>query len=192
MGSIAMDDNGSISMAYAVSSPTVSPSLRYTGRLSTDPPGMFTFSEITAIAGTGAQTGFNRYGDYSQTTMDPDGITFWHTGEYLSSGQARTRIFSWQIPLLTTGINNNSPSNSNIIISQDGNILKIRGNNIQGSEKTQVDLFDVLGKQLNGKMVSAANGSFETTMDISGLAKATYLVRVGNEKFQKVEKVVVN
>jgi hypothetical protein len=102
MGSIAMDNNGCIGMAYLKSnSSNIFASLCYTGRRECDPLGTLPISEVVAIAGTGYQTGTNRVGDYAQTSLDPDGITFWHTGEYMGgasgSSAARTQIFSWQI-----------------------------------------------------------------------------------------------
>jgi PKD repeat protein len=97
LGSIAMDDNGSIALCYAKSSSSVYPSLCYTGRLASDPLGQMTFAETVAQAGTSSETSGNRYGDYSQTALDPDGITFWHTGEYTSSG-TKTRVYSFQLP----------------------------------------------------------------------------------------------
>ncbi|OFX22088.1 MAG: hypothetical protein A2033_14385 [Bacteroidetes bacterium GWA2_31_9] len=100
MGSIAMDDNGSISLAYCKSSSTVYPTLCYTGRLASDPLGEMPFTETIAIAGTSSQTSGNRYGDYSHTSLDPDGVTFWHTGEYISGG-VKTRVYSFQLPLGT-------------------------------------------------------------------------------------------
>jgi len=99
MGSIAMDNNGSIGLAYAKSSTSIYPGLFYTGRLAGDPLGTMTFAETQAVAGTGSQSTYNRFGDYSQTALDPDGITFWHTGEYVLSGAGQeTRIFSFQLP----------------------------------------------------------------------------------------------
>jgi len=99
MSSAAMDDNGSIALCYAKSSTTTYPGLYYTGRLASDPLGTMTFAETTAIAGTSSQSSYNRFGDYSQTSLDPDGITFWHTGQYCAttSGQ-ETRIYSFQLP----------------------------------------------------------------------------------------------
>lgn len=189
MGSIAMDDNGSIGIAYAVSSGTVYPSIRYTGRLASDPLGQFTFAETTAIAGTSSQVGFNRFGDYSQTSLDPDGITFWHTGEYLSSG-GKTRIFSWQIPLTPTGINDieNKPE---LLVTQQENKIKIRAKRLPNSNEMQVDLFDISGRQISELQVKPDNTDLECEMDISGLSKATYLVRIGNDKFQKVVKTTI-
>ena len=98
MGSIAMDNNGSIALAYAKSSTTIYPSLCYTGRLASDPLGTMSFAETIAIAGTSSQTTTNRYGDYAHTALDPDGITFWHTGEYIAAG-VKTRVYSFQLPV---------------------------------------------------------------------------------------------
>lgn len=102
IGSIAMDDNGSIGLAYCRSSSSSFPSLCYTGRLSSDPLGTMSFSETVAIAGSSAETSGNRYGDYSQLSLDPDGITFWHTGEYTgASNTTMTRVYSFQLPTST-------------------------------------------------------------------------------------------
>ena len=102
LGSIAMDDYGNIGLSYAISgSSTMFPSLGYTGRLANDPLNTLTFAETIAISGSGSQTGGNRFGDYAHTSLDPDGITFWHTGEYCggstSSSAARTRIYSYRL-----------------------------------------------------------------------------------------------
>jgi hypothetical protein len=43
--------------------------------------GQMTVQEQIAVEGASAQTVTNRYGDYSQMTMDPtDDLTFWFTG----------------------------------------------------------------------------------------------------------------
>jgi hypothetical protein len=102
VGSIAMDDMGNIGLCYAVSGSSVKyPSLAYTGRMANDPLNTMTFTEVTAIDGTISQTGgVNRFGDYSQTTLDPDGLTFWHTGEYMggnSNYEPKTRVYSFQL-----------------------------------------------------------------------------------------------
>ena len=108
MGSIAMDNNGSIGLSYLKSnSSSIYPGLYYTGRRSCDPLGTLPVTEAVAIAGTGSQTGgVNRVGDYAHTSLDPDGVTFWSTSEYMGgttgASAARTRIFSYQITPCTT------------------------------------------------------------------------------------------
>lgn len=100
MGSIAMDGQGNIALGYSVSSSQMYPSIRYTGRLASDPLGEMTFTEQEIIAGTGNQTGSAaRWGDYSMMSVDPtDDATFWYTTEYIqTSGAAnwQTRIASF-------------------------------------------------------------------------------------------------
>ncbi len=99
LGSIAMDDYGSIGLCYMKdNSSSIYPGLYYTGRRLCDPLGTLPITETVANAGTASQTNGNRDGDYSSTTLDPDGFTFWHTGMYMGAGGAqKTKIFSFQI-----------------------------------------------------------------------------------------------
>jgi hypothetical protein len=107
MGSMAMDNNGSIGIAYLKSDATsIYPGLFYSGRRECDPLGTLPVTEVQVIAGTGFQTGTNRVGDYAHTCLDPDGITFWSTSEFMGgtsgASAARTRIFSFSLPTCTT------------------------------------------------------------------------------------------
>jgi hypothetical protein len=102
MGSIAMDKQGNIALGYSVSSATIHPGIRYTGRLATDAPGTMQ-AEASIIEGTGSQlANLNRWGDYSAMTVDPtDDCTFWYTNEYLKANGTfnwSTRIASFKFP----------------------------------------------------------------------------------------------
>ena len=113
MGSIAMDNNGAIALCYMKSNASsIYPSLYYTGRRSCDPIGTLPITETLAKAGAGSQgNNINRDGDYSETWLDPDGITFWHTGMYMDAGgNQQTQIYSFQIPTCST--------NAGIVITQ--------------------------------------------------------------------------
>jgi hypothetical protein len=103
MGSIAMDHVGNMALGYSVSSTAVYPSIRYSGRLETDPPGTLPQAEVEVIAGTGYQSGAaGRWGDYSMMGVDPsDDCTFWYTQEYIqTSGPAnwQTRVAAFTFP----------------------------------------------------------------------------------------------
>jgi hypothetical protein len=64
MGSAAQDKLGDLAVGYSASSTTVFPSIRYAGRLASDPPGGLAQGEATLVAGTGVQTSTgNRWGD---------------------------------------------------------------------------------------------------------------------------------
>ncbi|MGN6756469.1 MAG: hypothetical protein ACTHMJ_08775 [Thermomicrobiales bacterium] len=95
MGSIAQDRNGDIAMGYSAGNATLFPSIRYAGRLPTDPPGTFGQGEATLFAGTGSEDfpTAPRWGDYSNISIDPvDDCTFWYTQEYF----ARTGLRDWR------------------------------------------------------------------------------------------------
>jgi hypothetical protein len=102
MGSIAMNGDGDIALGYTVSSSSINPEIRYTGRHDGDPLGIMTITEGTIHASGGSQTGgLSRWGDYSQMSVDPvDDNTFWYTHEYIPSNGSfnwRTRIASFTL-----------------------------------------------------------------------------------------------
>lgn len=101
MGSLAVDQDGNMAVGYSVSSGTMYPAIRYSGRLAGEIPGQLTQGEATLIAGTGSQTGISRWGDYSTMTVDPaDDCTFWFTTEYYAATGSnwQTRIGSFKFP----------------------------------------------------------------------------------------------
>ncbi len=102
MGSIAIDKIGNIALAYSVSSSSVFPEIRYTGRVPTDTAGTLQAENVILIGG-GSQTGnLHRWGDYSSMSVDPvDGCTFFYTTEYLKSSGSfnwSTQIASFKFP----------------------------------------------------------------------------------------------
>lgn len=105
IGSVAMDRAGNIAMGYSTSGTSLFPTIRYTGRLATDPPNTMRDESVDVrgnIYGSGSQISLSRWGDYSSMTVDPvDDCTFWYTNEYLqANGRFNwdTRIFSFTLP----------------------------------------------------------------------------------------------
>ena len=97
MGSIAQDKQGNMALGYSVSSSSMFPSIRYTGRLVTDAANTMQ-AEASIQNGTGSQSGqrLDRWGDYSAMSIDPsDDCTFWYTTEYLKANGA----FNWSTRL---------------------------------------------------------------------------------------------
>src|SRR5262249_50388214 len=93
MPSIAVDESGNTVIGYSTSNTTIFPSIRYAGRLDSDPPGNFAQGEGIMFAGVSAQTTGPRWGDYTRTDVDPsDGMSFWHVNQYAQSGDWHTRI----------------------------------------------------------------------------------------------------
>ena len=95
-GSIGMDAQGNIGLGFTIldDSPEtpIFPSIRYTGRYSSDPKGIMTVKEESIIEGINSDPS-SRYGDYAHLTVDPaDDLTFWHNGEYFEIPDRKNRV----------------------------------------------------------------------------------------------------
>ena len=99
--SIAMDRDGNIALGYTITG-SIFPSIRFAGRLTSDPADTLPQGEGTLVNGSSSQTACptpqgtcrSRWGDYSSMSVDPvDDCTFWYTGQYLGPSASRdTRI----------------------------------------------------------------------------------------------------
>ena len=101
MGSIAMNGNHEIALAYSVSSNTTYPSIRFTGQSAAEnanASGIMDIVEESIHVGTASQTSSERWGDYANLNVDPvDDNSFWFTTEYNISGYSKgTRVASFQ------------------------------------------------------------------------------------------------
>ncbi len=107
MPSAAQDTNGNVMLGYSISNATTMfPSVSYAGRLANDPLGTIG-DEKSLVVGAAAQTGGNRWGDYSMMSIDPtDDCTFWYTQEYVAVGgsfQWQTYIGKMKFPTCSSG-----------------------------------------------------------------------------------------
>ncbi len=92
--SLYINDAGSIGMVTAHSRSDEFASVQYTGQAPGDPAG--TMGPLT-LAKIGNQAASGRWGDYFDMALDPDGSTFWYTGEYYENGGWDTWIGSFTI-----------------------------------------------------------------------------------------------
>ncbi|MCX6251185.1 MAG: T9SS type A sorting domain-containing protein [Bacteroidetes bacterium] len=105
MGSIALDTAGNMALGYSISSSTMYPSIKYTGRMKNDALNTMTIAERGIFNGTGSNTvndggGVCRWGDYSAISVDPSAnATYWYTQQYIvtngSNWHTRIASFSW-------------------------------------------------------------------------------------------------
>jgi len=109
MGSIMLNVSNKIGLGYSVSSTTMYPSIRFCGQSAgayATGAGVMDIAEDVIINGSNYQSSYNRWGDYSQMSIDPfDNETFWFTSEYLGSGGSRkTKVASFKIGNSPTAI----------------------------------------------------------------------------------------
>ena len=193
MGSIAMDDNGSIALCYAKSSSTVFPSLCFTGRLASDPLGTMSFAEVLAVAGDHVQTNTNRFGDYSHTALDPDGITFWHTGEYIAgaNNSVKTRIYSFQLPVSVDIQENKTINELSVFPNPNEGKFTISFNSTVKSSYI-IEIANALGQQVFKESINDLKGIYSKQINLIGFGKGVYTISLTNNKNKTTKKIVVN
>jgi hypothetical protein len=171
MGSIAMDKLGDIALGYSVSSSTMSPSIRYTGRVPSDPLGQME-SEIDILSAAGvtstSQTASDyRWGDYSSLAIDStDDCTFWYTTEYQPANSNNnhwsTRIASFSFPACTTTTQNTltvSEVGEGTVTSTDGKINCTNGSGTCSAVYTDGSSVTLNASAASGGTFSGWSGS---------------------------------
>ena len=154
MASISQDAARNMAIGFSVSSTTAFPSIGYTGRLNDDPLGTMAQGEVPLIVGGGVQTGGNRWGDYSQMSIDPtNDCTFWYTNEYMETTSQmgwRTRIAAFKFPSCPDRIN---PRLTGVRDTPDP-FLPARGErsrifwNLPEDAKVKVSILNAAGKEV--------------------------------------------
>ncbi|GAA4274138.1 hypothetical protein GCM10022258_34320 [Aquimarina gracilis] len=164
-GSMAMDAQGNIGLGYSVVSTSVFPSLRYTGRLASDPLGTMTLAEQVSITGTQSNPSL-RYGDYAHMTIDPtDDATFWHIGEFFDAGFRKNHVVAFRLqpdtpdteaPTAPTNLASSAVAESSLTLSWD-----------PSTDNIGVTGYDVYQ---DGAVIGTVAG---TTIDVTGLTAST-------------------
>ena len=124
MASIAINQNKEIGIGYSVSSTSVYPGIRYCGQsanANNNATSTFDIAEEIIIEGTNSQFGKERWGDYSNISVDPsDDQTFWYTNQYIKPSSLKgTRIASFQLGAAVLNANfvadNTTPDLNNLV-----------------------------------------------------------------------------
>lgn len=190
MGNIAMDAQGNIALAYSFCGPGDYPGIRYTGRFKNDPLGQMTVQEQIGVEGTGSQTGGNRYGDYSQMTMDPsDDMTFWYTGEYLgTSGSRRTRVISFSSWHLagTEELETSTPFFN--AFQPNAETVRVIWHSLK-DEKVSATVLDMNGKIVHSSEVNTQEA--QADFDVSAVASGIYVVTLTGEQTNLSQKIYI-
>lgn len=190
MGSMSMDMHGNIALAYSVSSSTSYPSLRFTGHTVGSPLGIMNIAETEIFAGTGSQSGNNRFGDYSHMSIDPvDDETFWFTSEYIpSNGNWETRIASFHfdpvvlVPIDAGILSYEGPLSSSTLSNQEAISVKVANFGTDTLWNIPVDLFVnstlVSSDTIAGMMLPAEyiTHTFSVLVDMSAIGQYDLLM----------------
>lgn len=189
MASININAAGDIGLSYNVSSTSVYPSLRFTGRLACDPLNTMTIAEGTIIAGTASSNCVNRYGDYNHLTVDPsDNSTFWMTGMYNKASSWSTRVGSFNLG--TCGVaapvlggaspNNDIPLVTEQPIVSDAGIYPVPATNVLNVLMNKIAANAVLSiLDVKGAVVmEVKTASISNKINISKLLPGVYMLKI--------------
>ena len=176
LGSIAMNDQGDIALGYSVSDgTTIYPSIRFTGRKSTDPLGQMSLAEQTIQDGSGSQTGSEcRWGDYAMMSVDPSNDqNFWFTSEYIQT----TGVSDWHTRIASFRISNAPTVNTTAATSITTTSAQLNGtlyaNGLSTSYYFQYGTTTSYGSATN--IMPAGSGSFLVMLNasVTGLTSGT-------------------
>jgi hypothetical protein len=191
-GNAAMDADGNIALAYSLGSENTFVGLYFTGRMDGDPLGQMSFEEQEIISGS-FQTFSNRYNDYTQMSVDPDGETFWFTSTYfkfINRWQSRITSFNLDgLPILGDSDVSNVISYDVYPINDSYHEIKLLTQSLEDDVLFQVT--DINGREVtNGALELTSTGN-RGTFSTANLSTGVYMIRVYNNNFQQTKKIAI-
>jgi hypothetical protein len=203
IASAAMDGQHNIAMGYSVSGTDLYPSIRATGRRSTDPPGIMTFLEEPVMNGAGSQQlAEGRWGDYSMLAVDPsDDQTFWYTNEYYpqtSELNWMTRIASFTINTLPVGIEgkHEQEKSPGLLIGNYPNPFErttVITYRIEVKCRVTLKVFDMMGREIITLVNELSEpGVKSVTFNAENLKKGIYFYQFSTENEVDIKKMIIN
>lgn len=113
--------------------------------------------------------------------LDPcDDLQFGRTNDYIANISG------------VLGVEEQALANADLIISStDNNIFDVAINNSQVSGDLNIEVHNVMGQLLVSNMIQNNGGTFNYSLDMSFVPSGVYLVRVGNGKYGKVKRIIV-
>jgi hypothetical protein len=141
------------------------------------------FKEQTIIDGAGIQTNTNRFGDYAQMTIDPDGETFWYVGEYFQDEDFwSTRITAFNLdnlPLLTVGAFDEDKADIQIypLSKTEMEVIVL---DVLSDGLLRYDILDIKGVVVHSAVFSETTNGFKGQFDTSAISDGIFIVSINN------------
>ncbi|HYV91861.1 MAG TPA: T9SS type A sorting domain-containing protein [Chitinophagales bacterium] len=180
MSSISINSAGTIALGYNISSKTVYPGARITGRAWCDSLNMMTAAETEVLHGTHKNSA-TRYGDYNSMVTDPTDDSFWFTAMYNTSNNWITGVghFTLDDNCIAVAVPN-SPAwqrNLQVIPNPASGTVNISFMN-EGKEEAQLEVFDRAGITVLKKTINANAGMNKTLLDVQAFSDGFYILKL--------------
>ena len=196
LGSICMNKFGDIALSYNTGNFQNLIDIRFTGRLVDDPLNEMSFQETLVADSSGPQTFSNRFGDYSQMTIDPDDETFWFTTEYFKETDVwSTRITHFSLDGLPV-LANETPESENAVIAvfpYDTATHRIVLETARALNELTFDVLDIKGKKVTSGNLINDNQAYMASFNTTNLTTGVYLLQIKNNSgFNELKKFIIN
>lgn len=180
MSSITINADGSIALGYNISSKTVYPGMRITGRAECDALNTMSAAETISKSGSKANSS-TRYGDYNGIVTDPVDGSFWFTANYNPSSSWATNVVHFTINLCGSSkesqLTASAISNFSIAPVPATNQVKITFSNNGSDTQLPLRIFDLSGKIVLEQTVQISKGYNELTIDVQALKNGYYITK---------------
>ena len=193
MGSISINNAGAIALGYNISSSTVYPGARITGRAWCDSLNMMTATETEVLHGT-YKNGSYRYGDYNGMVADPVDGSFWFTAAFNTtnlweSGVTHFTLSDNCIPLASPPVNS-ATADFSLIPNPSSNEVTIFFKNDTGPE-VQLSVVDGIGNMILKSVIHPDLGANKAVLNVHSLADGLYVLKLQTPQHSWQQKLII-
>ena len=181
MSSISMNDKGTVALGYNISSSSIYPGIRITGRTSCDAANTMTVAETTIKTGAAANSS-TRYGDYNGMVTDPSDGSFWFTSNYNQTSSWSTNVSHFTIapcpqPQATAPQDYNYISKLTAMPVPASATMNINFVSEKEDDALLV-ISDLYGKNSISRKVKIQQGNNSFSIDVSALVSGNYILQL--------------
>ena len=178
IGSISINEDGTIALGYNITSSTIYPGMRMTGRAVCDPINLMTAPEAISKNGTASNKTLD-YGDYNSLVTDPVDGSFWFSGQYNVSNKWSSNVVHFTVDGCldekSLPLENTSLSDLTISPIPASNLITV-GLQSDGQSTVVIQIYDMSGKLVLQKSFMAGIGKNTFSFYINELASGAYVL----------------
>ena len=192
IGSISINEDGTIALGYNITSSTIYPGMRMTGRAICDPLNIMSAPETIAKSGTASNKTLD-YGDYNSLVTDPTDGSFWFSGQYNSSNKWSSNVVHFTVDGCTDEKNialNASELNDLIVLPVPVSDMLTVSLVSSLQINITIDLFDISGRKVLQKSFKTGVGGNTYSFSVDTLPTGTYLL-VASSGTNRITKQIV-
>ncbi|MEO6168445.1 MAG: T9SS type A sorting domain-containing protein [Chitinophagales bacterium] len=191
MSSISINKSGAIALGYNISSSSVFPGIRITGRDTCDALNTMSVAETVVKAGS-SRNASNRYGDYNAMVADPKDGSFWMTANYNVTTDWTTNVVHFTLDPCPLRVAASAAVINNLLAKPNPASSEVTLSFVSSIDKdVKLQIVNMVGKVVLEQSQQVVSGLNETTLDVRHLENGYYFVKVLALQGEVVQKLVI-